>query len=169
MHHARHSWFSMQVAQLIIRHAGVIFGCVVMTALGVAAVLKSLRFEEFTLSLSSWTLLPESLHIVIAIGVIGLEAMLVVAWFAGGMRNEPLLGATALIGAYTAFFAVQWIVSGPPKCECFGLLMAYQSTLNENVSVLVRNGVMLGVCVIALSLRRQEVLMHRTSAETSRA
>lgn len=104
-----------------------------------AGALKLADWHAFARSLSTFTVIPESVRILAAIIVPGLEMIAVIMLVAGAPRLANLT-ALGLLGVFTMAVAVQTWRAEPPSCACFGLWQQYDDAVAASHILLVRNG-----------------------------
>jgi len=119
-----------------------------MAVMIVAGMNKALSFGSFVASLSSWTIIPEGFVGVIAPAVVGGELVLGGMWFAGICRLAAARLALIVILVFTSAYLYQYVIAGPPQCECLGRLLSFQIESNQVPLVVLRN-VLLTACLIA--------------------
>jgi type II secretory pathway pseudopilin PulG len=122
--------------------------------IGGAGVLKFVDLSEFSASLTTWDLIPRSLHPVMALTVPSVEV------FAAGMVSVSGFAArwswalVVLLALFTAAFIAHWAFASPPSCGCFGRMMRFESATSEAQVVIVRNIALMGATIVGIVLTR---------------
>lgn len=132
----RRSWF---------RSALAICGHAAMLLLLVAAASKLSDIRQFASDLGTWTLIPPFLHAPVSLGIPLIEGGAALDWFLGLARPTMLSIAAALLAAFTAGYAAQALLVGPPKCGCFGVMFRHEQTVELAWILVARNVVHLAV------------------------
>ena len=121
------------------------FGMVVLLVAGVS---PAFSFGSFVASLGSWSIIPEAAVGLVAMHVVGGELVLGGLWFVGVRRRAVAWIAACMIGVFTAAYLYQFLIDGPPRCECLGKLLAFRMESKQVPWIIVRN-TMLAACLVA--------------------
>lgn len=134
----------------------------VMCLLLLAGVLKLVELDRFATAIKSWTLLPGVLRAPILVGAPVLEVVAGGAYLLRIGRRGWWVGVgIGLLVAYSAALWTQAALAEPPDCNCFGLLLQHQRTLEGVRAAIVRNGVLASLLAAGLFLR---LIAHRLAA-----
>ncbi len=112
-----------------------------------ASLAKLLDISAFAVELRTWSLIPGFLHAPLSLAVPVLEGAAALAWFLGLWRAAALGAATLLVAAFTAMYAAQAVVVGPPSCACFGALVRYEESIESAWLLIGRNVLMLAALI----------------------
>ena len=137
-----------------------------MAVLLVAGVSKALSFGSFTASLGSWEIIPEAAIGIVAMLVVAGELLLGGMWFAGVRRRAIAWAATGMIALFTGAYLYQFLIYGPPRCECLGKLLAFRMESKQVPLVVLRN-VLLLACMIAATRHANVVRATPGAAHTT--
>ncbi len=127
---------------------------VVALVLLVAGVSKLLDVPAFEDALKTWQFVPSAFARPAALIVPLVEVLSAGAWL---LRLWPLPGIIAtggLLVVFSSFRGVHLVFAEPPKCGCFGPIQQFYAGLGEAEVVLVRNGVLTGLLILGVLLRR---------------
>ena len=115
-----------------------------------AAVLKIDSLERFTRLTNTFQLVPPLLRPWIPIAVILSELAAACMLIAPPTRRIGLYVTTLLLTCFTIYLSVQMFNPYAPSCHCFGELLLAQDASASNRLGVVRNGLLLGLCVVGL-------------------
>jgi type II secretory pathway pseudopilin PulG len=104
-----------------------------------AGMAKAMTFASFVLSLSAWSIIPESMRVWVALAVVVAELSVSLAWLTGLWRSGTTTLAMLLVAVFTAAFAWQVVLGDPPNCECFGRILAFSAERARSPSIILRN------------------------------
>ncbi len=91
----------------------------------VSGLAKVLALRDFRESLESWTLVPTVVRSVVSWVVPPMELALGLLAIGLPNRRGAAWAIALLLLVFSAGYATQWAFAGPPKCNCFGLLIRY--------------------------------------------
>ncbi|GIK19230.1 MAG: hypothetical protein AMXMBFR77_14810 [Phycisphaerales bacterium] len=127
--------------------------------LGAAGVAKLLELDAFARAITSRRVIPRGTVDAIAVLVPSLELAAAIGCFHTGWFG-PLLGAT-VVAAFTGAYTVEYALSGPPECGCFGAFATFQSERSSAGWVIGRNAFLVGCFLCGLLLRQNAATVPR--------
>lgn len=133
--------------------ARLVITAIPMAVIAFAGLSKLLDVESFVESLHSWEIVPRRLAAPIAVFLPATEAFVGVGWFIGLSRDRLASAALVLLCCFTAAYAIEWAVAGPPDCNCLGPLLAHTIRIDGIENVLARNGVLIFALVVGKAVR----------------
>jgi prepilin-type N-terminal cleavage/methylation domain-containing protein len=133
----------------------------VMLILVVAGLLKLTSFDDFRLSLETWSILPSWARAPIAVLVPTFEISAAVSWFMGFYARQMRWAVVVFLVFVTLAYGVQSIVAEPPRCECLGKILAFEAERRHWWIISVRN---LLLILILVGPRRWFVLSPKRAS-----
>lgn len=122
----------------------------------VAGISKLSDLPMFAHAVATWALIPDRLEPAITTLVPVIEVALAGCWLVGLRRPLAHVGMLALTVVFTAAYVVQWTLSEPPKCGCFGKLTWHAHVLEHAPFVVARNAlIILALAMSVVSVRRR--------------
>ncbi|MGE3110012.1 MAG: MauE/DoxX family redox-associated membrane protein [Phycisphaerales bacterium] len=128
---------------------------IVIVVLSVSGVAKLYDLGEFLASLRSWTVLPLPLVAVLVFMVPLVEVAVAMWWMSGCARRGATCAAALVLLIFTLGYGWQAWIAAPPNCACWGKIRAFEAVSQEAASVVIRNGVLLGMLAPAAFLRQR--------------
>jgi prepilin-type N-terminal cleavage/methylation domain-containing protein len=119
-----------------------------MLLLLMAAFLKLLGIREFAADLRTWTVIPAALHAPLSLGIPLVEGGAALAWFFGLAHQAALVTSIALMVSFTAAYALQAILVGPPRCGCFGAVFRHEQTIELAWLLVARNTALMATLTV---------------------
>lgn len=123
-------------------------------AVGIAGFAKLANLPQFMDSLASWTVLPASSHLALALGVPIVEAGVGIAWCLKRPLARSGWPAMLVVLTLTSVLLVQVSVGPVPECHCFGQIMQFHDEMQSARWMLARNTALMSMLAVGIVLIR---------------
>lgn len=116
----------------------------------VSCISKIARNVDFQNDVKTWTMLGPSMQYAVFVGIPPLEALVAASLALWPRSQVPRVLCLVVLAAFSVSYVAQVFLFGRPNCGCLGLISAYVSSANAMPQVLLRNGILILLCIVGI-------------------